>query len=176
MQEIAFAIADAAKPRLIDWVTLFVAASSLIIALLAAAYTKQQKDISERFERSEITTEIFDCLHIVKKYNGSNVDSALLDSTFKRLQKVKLKSDRLFTSQAVTFIDNVIDLIHEMPSKKSLHEDTSDADLLALVSKFEYLPIELLQDKFRDDYFSARVYLQKGVFSEFTNLFLERKS
>ncbi|WP_025539109.1 hypothetical protein [Vibrio parahaemolyticus] len=181
LEEVVTAINNAALPRAIDYVTLCVAGASLLTAVasliaarFATIYTREQKNIAQRAERNQITSELFDCLHIVRKFNGSNLDDELLDHTFKRLQKLQLKAcdKELFSSESHAFISKVLKIVHEMRTMQNLHEDNADDALREFLNNFGVeVTVEQLQEKFRTDYMEARYFLQKQAFSEFEELF-----
>ncbi len=181
LEELVTAINNAALPRTIDYVTLLVAGASLLISVVsliaagfATYYARAQKKIAQRAERNQITLELFDCLHIVKKFDGSNLDGELLDRTFKRLQKLKLKAcdKELLSSESHAFISKVLTIVHEMPTKQSLHKENADDELQLFLNKFGVeVTVEHLQKEFRTDYLEARNFLQKEAFLRFEELF-----
>jgi len=66
-----------------DWLTLGVSIASLVVALAAMLFSRQQKNVSIRKEKYEIYTEILEILYFLKTYNGEITDNS--EAYFKKL-------------------------------------------------------------------------------------------
>ncbi|AXT73747.1 hypothetical protein [Vibrio sp. dhg] len=174
MSDIANAINSLAEPRLIDWATLIVAAASLIVACFAAKFSLEQKQISSRAERAKVLEDLFDILHILKHYDGENIDSDLLDKTFKRLQKIKLTSTELFSEEATEFVTEVMEKMHAMGTKSALYKN-GIPNLFFQIIESSGIEVELpnLEEKNRTVYNEYRYFFFKGAFDKFQKLFAE---
>ncbi|MGF1712848.1 hypothetical protein L4C37_20080 [Vibrio kagoshimensis] len=163
MSDIVNAINSLAEPRLIDWATLIVAAASLIVACFAAKFSLEQNQISSRAERAKVLEDLFDILHILKHYDGENIDSNLLDKTFKRLQKIKLTSTDLFSEDATVFVTEVTEKTHAMGTKRALYKN-GIPDLFFKIIESSDIEVELpnLEEKIVRFTTNIAIFSSKG--------------
>ena len=179
MSDIVFAINNLAQPRWFDYLTLLVSVASLYVAYTATIVAKEQKAISIREEQNRIQNErkriiddMFDILHILKHYNGENLDASVLDLNFKKLQKMRLITTRLFSNDVTEFITEILTIVHEMPTKRKLKTDgVPDGFLMMLKNSGVSLNIEDLNEKNLKRYSEDRYFLSKDAFDKFEELF-----
>ncbi|MDN3699621.1 hypothetical protein QWY97_20145 [Vibrio cortegadensis] len=170
------AINALAEPRFIDYVSLSVAAAStvvagvsLFIAVKALRYAREQKNIAERAERASISIELLEILQSLKQYSGEISDD--IDQTFKRLQKLKVRSLSVLSNDGIAFINNVLKMIHDMPPRKAAYENEATEEQAKF---YESLGIDPnAHDALGVEYFDYKRFFQRQVFSEYQKLFVQ---
>lgn len=177
MNGIVDAINNLAEPRVIDWVTLAVASASFIVSGIAVYVTYQQKAISKRAERAKILDDLFDMLHILKKYDGDNIDIEVLDGVFKKLQKMKITNVDILSEPAIEFISEILEKMHRIGTLKSLKENgLPDLTLEILKKNGVNLDVEELKTKNFEEYSEHRLFFYKDAFTRYQELFITPKT
>ncbi|PQJ63912.1 hypothetical protein BTO10_03720 [Vibrio chagasii] len=176
MSDIANAIYNLAEPRLIDWATLFVAIVSMIIACFAAKFSLDQKKISTRVERNKVLEDLFEVLHILKHYDGENIDRNTLDKTFKRLQRIQLTCMEIFTPEGTAFVREVLEKTHAMGTKAVAYKQGVPETFIQMMEHSgNEVDILSIKEKQRTTYEEYRLFFFKGAFDEFERLFAKYK-
>lgn len=152
---------------MMDAVTLLLAFTSVIIALVAAAFTKHQRDVARRAEKLAIHTELLEILWYLKAYNGTIVPDA--DIHFKRLQKLRSASESIFSKAAKEFIDGLLEKMHSLPVGKTAYENEITPEAAKVLERFGVDPN--IHDTLAIQYMETRTYFSRNVFEEFEALF-----
>lgn len=173
---ISQAIQALAEPRFIDYVSLSVAIAStvvagvsLFIAVKALRYAREQKNIAERAERASISIELLEILQSLKQYSGEISDD--IDGTFKRLQKLKVRSLYVVSADGNAFIDEILKKIHDMPPRKAAYENEATEEQVKFYESFGL--DSNAHDALGVEYFEYKRFFQKEVFSRYQNLFVQ---
>ena len=150
-----------------DWLTLGVSIASLVVALAAMLFSRQQKNVSIRKEKYEIYTEILEILYFLKTYDGEITDNS--EAYFKKLISLKAITGKAFSKNAETFIQDLLTKMHDIPVRKNAYESELPEDHRKVLENFGVDPN--VHDALAVEYTNIRSFFNKGAFEKFETLF-----
>lgn len=161
------AVNDLGEKSIVDWVSLCLAITSVVIAIMAVWFTKNQRDISRRAERQSVYLDVLNILFFLKSYDGSISDES--EKNFKKLQKTRAIVHAVFDKEAYDFINELLDKMYNIPARKSAFEEGVSEESAKI---YEQLGIDPnIHDALAIEYTQYREYFRKGSFTDFERIF-----
>jgi hypothetical protein len=151
-----------------DYVTLFLAITSVAIALLAACFTKHQRDISSRAEKYKIYSEVLDILYFLQKYDGILTEKSKYN--FMKLLEIRSLVKAVFSEDAKQFLIQITNNMRDLQTKKGAYEEEVKPEFKAA---YESLGIDPnIHDACGVQYLEIREYFKKQAFVDFEKNFV----